>query len=109
FVVVVRLDENVTYQDARQNGAERQLQISVVAFVEAFAWRTEKSGGARFRRDDRSEHGPPWDCATAEHEIFEAFFLPAHVKADGNDDDEIKEQNCGIDREPSVHVAGIYQ
>ena len=107
FVVVVRLDENVTDQDARQNGAERQLQISVVAQREAFARRTEKGAGACFRSDDRGEHGPPRNCATAEREIFEALLLPAHVKADGNDDDKIEKKNCGIDREPSVHFGGI--
>ena len=101
FVVVVRLDENVADQNARQNRAERQLQVGVVAQCEAFPGRTEKSAGACFRRDDRSEHGPPRNCATAEREIFEVLLLPAHVKADGNDDDEIEKQNRAIDREPS--------
>ncbi len=40
----------------------------------------------------------------AKREVFEIFLLPAHVKADGNDQNEVKEENCGIDGEPSVHV-----
>ena len=92
FVVVVRLDENVADEDARENRAERQLQISVVAQREAFARRAEKGAGACFGSDDRGEHGPPRNCATAEREIFEVLLLPAHVKADGDDDEEIEEQ-----------------
>ena len=104
FVIVVRLDENVTDQDARQDRAERELKISVVPKGETFAGRSKKCSRARFRRDERSENGPPCDLAAAEGEVFEAFFLSAHVKADGNDQNEVKEENCGIDREPSVHV-----
>ena len=92
-----------------ENRAERELQIGVVAQRKAFARRSEKGAGARFRRDDRSEHGPPRNCATAEREVFEAFLLSADVKADGNDDDKIEKQDRGIDRESTVHVGGIYQ
>src|SRR5436189_5642221 len=74
--------------------------------MEAFARRTEKGGGASFRRDDRSEYGPPRNCATAECEVFEIVLLPAHVEADPDDDDEIQQENCSIDREPGIHVGG---
>src|SRR4029453_13822776 len=108
-VVVVRLYEDVTDKDARQNRAERQLQIGAVAQCKAFAGRAEEGAGTSLRCDYRSEYGPPRNCATAECEIFEIFFLPAHVKADGNDDDKIQKQDRGIDREPSVHVGGYFE
>jgi hypothetical protein len=47
--------------------------------------------------------------ATAEREVFEVFFLSAHVKADGDNHGEIEEQNRAIDREPSVHVGGHFE
>ena len=109
FVVVVRLDENVADQNASQDGAERELQISVISKGETFPRRAKKSAGTRLRGDKRGENGPPRNCATAQREIFEVLFLPAHVKPDGNDDDEIQEQNCGIDREPGVHAGGHFE
>ena len=106
FVIVVRFDENVANQDAREDGAERQLQISVVAQCESLARGAEKSPSARFRSNDRGEHRPPWDSAAAEREVFEIFFLPAHVEADGNDDDKVEEENSGIDCQSRVHFGG---
>jgi hypothetical protein len=42
--------------------------------------------------------------AAAKYEIGEITLAPAHVKADGNDDDEVEKQNRAIDGEPAVHV-----
>ena len=104
FVVVIRLDENVADENAREDGAEGELHVSVIAQREAFAGRPEKSAGARFRGDDGSEHGPPRDAPAAEREVFQVVFLPAHAQADEDDDEEIEKQNRAIDGEPGVHV-----
>ena len=71
---------------------------------EAFSGRAEKCAGTCFRRHQRREHGPPRNAPSAEGEIFEVVFLSTHAQADEDDDEEIKEQNSGIDRESAVHV-----
>ncbi len=104
FVVVVRLDENVTDEDTREDRAERELDVGVVAQRKAFAGRAEKCARACFGGDDRSEHGPPGNAPSAECEVGKIFLFSAHVEADRNDEDKIKKQNPAIDGEPSVHV-----
>src|SRR5205807_2076924 len=104
FVIVVRLDENIADENPRQDRAEGELNVSVIPESEAFARRSEKSSGARFGGDDRSKDSPPRDAPAAEREVREIVFLPAHVKADEDDDEKIKQQNRAIDREPSIHV-----
>ena len=93
FVVVIRLDENVADENARDDRAEGELQIGVIAQRESFARRAEKCAGAGFRRDEGSEHRPPRNSPATEREIFEVILLPAHVQADGDDDEEIEEKN----------------
>src|SRR5262249_8142205 len=104
FVVVIGLDENVTDEDPRQDRAKGKLEVSVISEREAFTGRTEECAGAGFRSDEGSENGPPRNYATTEREIFEIFLPSSHVKADGNDNDEVEEQNRAIDCESSVHV-----
>jgi hypothetical protein len=41
FVVVVRFDENVADENAREDSAERELQMGEVAERESFAWRAK--------------------------------------------------------------------
>ena len=72
--------------------------------TEAFPGRAKKCAGTCFRRHQRGEHGPPRNAPTAKGEIFEVVFLSAHAQADEDDDEEIKEQNSGIDRESAIHV-----
>ena len=95
FVVVIRLDENVADENAREDRAEGELEVGVIAQREAFAGRAEKCAGAGFGRDDGSEHRPPRNAPAAEREIFEVILLPAHAEADEDDDEEIEEENAG--------------
>ena len=54
----------------------------------------------------RSKHSPPRNSAATEREVFEIFLVPAHVKADGDDENEIEQQNRTIDGESAVHIGG---
>src|SRR4030095_16219237 len=91
FVVIVGLDENEADEDARDDGAEGELDVSVIAQRIAFARCSKKSAGARFRRDDGSEHGPPRDLPATEREILEVALLAPHAQADENDGEKISE------------------
>ena len=104
FVIVVRFDENVADQNSRQNRAESELDVSIITQRKTFAGCSEKRARACLGRDNGSEHRPPGNSAAAESEIGKIFLLATHVKANGDDDDEIKNENSRIDREPSVHV-----
>ena len=104
FVVVIRFDENVADENAADDRAEGELQIGVIAVAEAFPGRSEKCAGACFSRHQRSEHGPPRNAPSAECEVFEIIFLPAHPQADEDDDYEVKEKNAGIDDKAGIHV-----
>src|SRR5205823_6705943 len=105
FVIVVRLDENVADENARDDGAEGELQIGIISQRKSFARRPEKCAGAGFGGNERSENGPPCDLATAESEVGEVLFLAAHVKADRDDDHKVDKQDSAIDREPCVHAS----
>src|SRR6202011_1443000 len=75
FVVVVRLNENVTDQNACDDRAEGKLEIGVIAQSEPFAGRSKKRTGTGFRRDQRGEHRPPRNLTPAQGKIFEIIFL----------------------------------
>ena len=104
FVVVVWLDENVADENPREDGADRQLQIGVVAERESFAWRTKICSGSGFRGDERCEHSPPRHSPPAQCKVLEIFLLAPHVEADSDDENEIEQQNRAIDRKPGVHA-----
>src|SRR4029077_7578398 len=109
FVVVVRLDENVADENARQDSSESELDVGVIPQRKTFAGCSEKSAGARFGGDDRGEHGPPGNLPATESEIFQVTLFATHAQADEDDDEKIKEQNRAIDGEPSIHVDLTYQ
>src|SRR5438552_151489 len=104
FVIVVGLDENVADENARQDRAEGELDVSVIPQRKTFPGRSEKSTGARFGGDDRGENCPPRNLPATESEVFQVTLLAAHAQADENDNEEIKQQNRTIDGEPSIHV-----
>ena len=58
----------------------------------------------RFSRDNEASTAHHGISAAAEREVGKVFLLAAHVEADRDDEDEIKKENCRIDREPCVHV-----
>ena len=103
-VVVIGLDENVADENAPDDGAERQLQIGVVAMAEAFSGRSEEGAGTGFGGDQRSQHCPPGDASSAQREPFEILFFPAHAQADGDDDHEVEQENRGIDGQTKIHA-----
>ena len=77
--------------------------------AEAFPGRSEKCAGAGLCGDEGSQHGPPRNSSATEGEVFEIFLLPAHVKADGDNEDEIEQQNRTVDGESAVHVGGYFE
>jgi len=46
-------------------------------------------------------------CESPAFTIVAFFLFAAHVKADGDDKNEIEQQNRTIDRESAVHVGDI--
>ena len=95
FVVVVRLDENVADENARDDRAEGELQVGVIAERKTFAGRAEKCAGAGFGGDEWKRAPPTTEFARPPSaKSSRLSFFPAHVQADGDDDDEIKEQDC---------------
>jgi hypothetical protein len=80
------------------------LNVGVFPQGKSFARHAKKCRGAGFGSDDGSQHRPPRNATAAEREIMQAFFLPAHAQADGDDNEEIEEKNEAIDPEPSVHA-----
>jgi hypothetical protein len=49
---------------------------------------------------------PTTEFRATQREVFEIFLLAAHVKSDGDDENEIAQQNRAIDRQWAVHVGG---
>src|SRR5436305_1294150 len=83
--VVIRLDENEANENAGNDGAEGELQISVITLSKPFARRSKKRPGARFGSDEGGEDGPPRDLPAAQREILQVALLPAHAQPDGDD------------------------
>ena len=103
LVVVIGLDENVADENAREDRAERKLEVGEIAQRKAFAGCAEKGAGTGFGRDDGGEHCPPRNAAAAEGEILEVILLPAHVEADEDDDEKVEEQDSGVDQQTRIH------
>ena len=88
-------------------GADDELPVEITARLESFRRRAEKSGRARFRGDDRGEHGPPRNRTRAERKILQVLVSPPGLQPQRHDAEEVKKQNSGIDGESRIHEAGI--
>ena len=100
---VVRRQENKGDDDPREDGAEGELDEQIVALVVALAGRAEEGARAGFRRDERGEHGPPGDLASAEGEVAQGVLASAHAQADGEDQREIPEDHRPVDQPRELH------
>src|SRR5204863_714389 len=93
-------------KNARQDRPNDELAVKVSPCFETLGRRSKKRGGTGFGCNDGSENCPPGNRSPAKREIPQIFISPARPQTKRDYAEEIKEQDSGIDRQPTVHVGG---
>ena len=90
LIIVVRLQEEPTHDNAAQDGADTQLHIGIIAQRKALPRGAQEGGRADLCRDDGAENGPPREGAVAQGIALQAFLPSPHIETYAEDGEEIK-------------------
>ena len=89
LIIVVRLQEELTHDNAAQDGADTQLHIGIIAQRKALPRGTQEGSGTDLCRDNGAENGPPRERTIAQGIALQAFLSAAHIEANAENGKEI--------------------
>ena len=102
--VVIRLDEYVGDDDAREDGPQCKLCVGEIALFVAFTRSAKKCRRANLRGKDRGQDGPPGNVPITDRKALEALASTALVEPDGDDHGEIKEDNGPVNQQAGCRI-----
>ncbi len=104
-VVVKGSQEKIGDDDAGDDRADGELDVGEVVEVITLAGCAEKRCRTQFRRDDRGEHGPPGQLATADAELAHAeAALARRGEAHADNEGEVGKNGESVPEILHLHV-----